>query len=367
MGSSTGTGTGGGTGSSTGTGTGGSGGGAPGSTEVAVVSTYLGGLHAFTLEPQSGALTEVVGSPFDPGAHLYSVARHPEGTFAYAVDIDAQELSAYRIAPGTGALTPVAGSPFPTDGGPVTVAVDPKGRFVYVGTDISIDVYSIDATDGTLSRTQESPFAIPGAAFIAPDPSGSFVYVSWSGLGGIGAYTVDPTSGALSEIAGSPFGATAAHGGALVFHPNGKFVYSARFGSNGYAIDPASGALSSVPGSKFDDAAGSDPNAIDLAMTPDGKFAYAIASSTHAVLAYAIDGTTGALTPKTGFSFAGGLPYSVAVEPGGKFAYVCNDGGDIAAFSIDPAQGSLTPVASASFPLAGLQPQIAITLSKSAP
>jgi Lactonase, 7-bladed beta-propeller len=63
------------------------------------------------------------------------------------------------------------------------------------------------------------------------------------------------------------------------------------------------------------------------------------------VSGYAIDPTTGALTPIKGSPFAAGiLPTSVAVDPTGKFAYVANSNSNtVSAYSIG-ADGSLTPV-----------------------
>jgi 6-phosphogluconolactonase len=348
--------------SSASAGTGGTGaGGAPDALEVAVVSTYLGGLFAFTIDPTNGALDPVANSPVDAGGHLYSVAIHPKGTFVYTVDNEADVLLAYRITPITGVLEPV-GAPLPTDGAPITVAVDPKGRFVYVGTSTSIDVFTIDPTDGALSLPEGASFAIPGAAFIAPDPSGAFVYVSWTGAGGMGVYGVEPASGALSAIPGSPLFPDAIHGGAVVFHPSGSFLYNARGGSNGYATLPGGG-LTLVPGPSFDASAGADPNAIDLAITPKGQFAYAVASSTGKVFSYAIDPTHGGLTP--GAVATGALPYSAAVEPSGRFLYVANDGGTLSTFPIHPTNGSL--MSPTSTRLGGLQPQIAIALTPNSP
>jgi len=41
-------------------------------------------------------------------------------------------VSGYTINPATGALTAIAGSPFAAGIEPIAIAVDPKGKFVYV-------------------------------------------------------------------------------------------------------------------------------------------------------------------------------------------------------------------------------------------
>ncbi len=42
------------------------------------------------------------------------------------------DVSAYAVDPASGALTPIAGSPFAAGNGPDSIAVDPTGRFAYV-------------------------------------------------------------------------------------------------------------------------------------------------------------------------------------------------------------------------------------------
>jgi DNA-binding beta-propeller fold protein YncE len=54
---------------------------------------------------------------------------------------------------------------------------------------------------------------------------------------------------------------------------------------------------------------------------------------------YTIDSTTGALTAISGSPFPDGIgtsPYSLAVDPTGKFAYVANNGGGVSGYTIAP-------------------------------
>jgi 6-phosphogluconolactonase len=60
---------------------------------------------------------------------------------------------------------------------------------------------------------------------------------------------------------------------------------------------------------------------------------------------YTINATTGALT-STGTIAAGQSPTSIAIHPSGNFAYVTNSmSNDISIYSIDPATGALTLIA----------------------
>src|SRR5271154_4472167 len=73
--------------------------------------------------------------------------------FAYLADAPDNQVIAVTIDPNTGALSAVTGSPFSTTAGPVAVAVDPAGRFAYVADRDSdqIAAFTIDATSGALT------------------------------------------------------------------------------------------------------------------------------------------------------------------------------------------------------------------------
>ena len=65
-----------------------------------------------------------------------------------------RNVSAYTINPGSGALTAVSGSPFAAGNAPNSVIVDPTGNFVYVANGGSNDVsgYTVDASRGVDGR-----------------------------------------------------------------------------------------------------------------------------------------------------------------------------------------------------------------------
>ena len=81
--------------------------------------------------------------------------------FAYVANLGGNTVSAYSINPTTGALTPVTGSPFTTGIFPDAVTVNTTGTFAYVANsgDATVSAYSIDATTGALTPVAGSPFA----------------------------------------------------------------------------------------------------------------------------------------------------------------------------------------------------------------
>jgi 6-phosphogluconolactonase len=93
---------------------------------------------------------------------LASLAAPLHAQFAYVTD--GYEVLGYRIDSVTGALTQVVGSPFTAGFYPISVAVDPSGKFVYVTLpNGGIFGLKIDASTGALTPIPGSPFAAQGA------------------------------------------------------------------------------------------------------------------------------------------------------------------------------------------------------------
>jgi len=185
-----------------------------------------------------------------------------------------------------------------------------------------------------------------------------FSYVANAVDSTVSAYTVDATSGALAAVGAPVETGTSPH--AIVGTQDRRFLFVGNEGSNdisAFAVNSASGALVAVPGSPF--AAGADPKALALLGTyPLGPYLYVANAGSDTVSAFAVDSSTGSLTPLSPATFATGKgPSSIEVDPTGRFLYVANNGGsnDISVFSVDLSTGLLTPVAGSPFP-AGASP-----------
>jgi 6-phosphogluconolactonase len=142
----------------------------------------------------------------------------------------------------------------------------------------------------------------------------------------------------------------------IAVDPAGKFAYVANIGCydgagsyvSMYTINPATGTLASIG----PPASSQDFNANSVTVDPFGKFVYVANTGDYfdgydgSIITYAINATTGALAPIGVISGnCPGLcvPFSVVVEPSGKFAYVPN-GDDVTIYSIDPTTGALTSI-----------------------
>lgn len=132
-------------------------------------------LYGFDVGATSGALEALEGSPFstDIGSDAFAVnlAVEPRGEYLYTTAFTTtRHVSGYAIEPNSGALAPVPGSPLQAPS-PYSVAVDLLGHFVYVGNDTGeLSIFSLDRADGSLKELRESPLPIGG-----PQPQFSFV------------------------------------------------------------------------------------------------------------------------------------------------------------------------------------------------
>ena len=329
--------------------------------EILVVATYLGGISSLRIDPTSGGLTPVTSS-LDSGGQLYGVVAHPSGDFVYAADLRGR-IYGYRVNRADGSLAALANLPLMIGGQAIMPAIDPQGRFLYVTNsgDNSLYAYHIAADSGALTPVMNSPFVLDAnPTSVCFHPSGAFAYVSSAALstttqGGIRVFSV-ATSGVPGEIAGSPF-ATAVFGGALAVHPNGNFLFDSSFGVHVLAIDPTTRGVHELSDSPRSGAQ-SDNQAVDLAVDPLAQYFYA-SSNQGTVTAYRLDSTTAAFGAVEGSPYnLTGMPYSVAIDPTGRFAYVGNDDADeLWAFAIERTSGKLQSIG-APVTVHGLQPEM---------
>jgi 6-phosphogluconolactonase len=309
-------------------------------------------------------------SPFSglpPGGEggRFALAVHPSGEFLYATDASSS-VAGFTVDATTGALAPLTPTPFPVGPAPTAVAVDPTGRFLYIthasGDDVLPDLvagFTVDATTGVLTPIAGSPFAVGnGPVALAIDPRGRFLYVANSGSNNVSGFVIDEATGALTATPGSPV-TVGDNPISLAVDPAGELLYIASLefeddGSiSGFRIDATTGALSAIPGSPFAIPRGAQAIAID----PSSRFVYVTHIFSNDVSRYAIDATTGTLTPGIPVTTRDG-PLAMLLTRGTgpvtfipRFIYAANaDSNDVSGQSIDPETGALSPVSDTSFP-----------------
>jgi YD repeat-containing protein len=297
-------------------------------------------ISAFTVDPSTGTLTEVSGSPFVISSSLQSISVDTTGQYLYGPGYPA--VLGFGIG-GTGALTLLANSPFAV-GASGKIVFDPSGHFAYTPGGNGIQELGTDSSAGTLS---DLPGGAPVGGSSLAISSGSapityvpqFAYVMSAGGTGandISGYSIDPVLGALTPMSGSPF-AEGYSPVAATIDPSGLSLYVANTCSDptctqangsvsGYTIDPNLGGLTAAFGSPF--AAGVSPVSISLqAPGPyaQGSTEYAyVPSQNGQVYEYSVTPSTGVLTAfatsPAGIGLSGVI--ATAVDPTGSFLYV---------------------------------------------
>jgi 6-phosphogluconolactonase (cycloisomerase 2 family) len=224
------------------------------------------------------------------------------------------------------------------------------GKFAYVANngDGTISAYTIVATTGAL-QSAAGPIAdgtAPAAVSLAPN--GKWAYsASDNGLH-IYAFAINQTTGALSAI-GSPVSTGFTTGMAfpdIAVDAASAHLYIASAGDGkvaGFAIDQSTGALTPLAGSPYP--AGAGASAIP-AFSPNGKYLYVMDSTANAVSGYTI-GSDGSLAPMASTFATGQDPTWISFTPDGKWAYVSDSSGadELSLFSVNATTGALTALA----------------------
>jgi len=321
-------------------------------------------VSAFSVDA-NGALTPIAGSPFATGGSgvgggFFAANRATIATvrkFLFVANEQTNNISVFSIDPATGALTSVPGSPFPTGGASgsgISLGVTPDNQFLFASSSGSsnITVFSI-AANGTLTSIAGSPFAaggLPDGIKVSPD--GRFLAVALISPDAVGVFTI-ASNGALTAVPGSPFPAAAIGGVAGVdINCAGSLLFGGEATLVGTNIDVFSigsnGALTPIPGSPFNNqGTGNNSNVVVLSPSDEHLFVSNQVSSTITVFNVASDGTL-SLIPDSPFADPGGLPTVMATNEAGTLLYVYTSGGAVSVFRI-AADGKLTLVPGSPF------------------
>jgi 6-phosphogluconolactonase (cycloisomerase 2 family) len=255
------------------------------------------------------------------------------------------DVSAFTIDPLTGALSSVSGSPFLTDIGPSAVVVDTTGQFVYVSNGASKDVSRM-LLDSTGSLTLQGQFstATSATASLAITPSDAFLYTVGHGTAAAGTiygFAVDATSGSLTGVSTQPFAFTNPQL-AVAIDPTSHLVFSAADPHFLYVNSiAADGTLSETLSSGASTAEGATGVAVWPKGGAAGGYVYTTDQVANSVSVFSYDsqGVVTALTPAA----AGHGTMGIAMDPAGKFLYVTNFAdGTLSAYAIDAQTGELT-------------------------
>jgi 6-phosphogluconolactonase len=223
----------------------------------------------------------------------------------------------------------------------------------YVGTSgpgaLGVLRCSIDSESGRLSEPTVVARA-KGASFQALSPDGRVLYsVVESQPGRVGAYRLKDGEAELINEEDSK-GAGPCH---VWVDGVGRNLLVANYGSGSVACLPIRADGSLAPASSFAQHSGSGPDvnrqtgphAHGVYVDRADRYVYVPDLGTDDVFIYRLDSGAGKLVPnepRSGRVRAGGGPRHLALHPGGRFVYVCNEMGlTVTAFEVESESGAL--------------------------
>jgi 6-phosphogluconolactonase (cycloisomerase 2 family) len=300
-----------------------------------------GTVSGFSVNPATGKLTKIKGSPFAAGLGPGPLAHSPNGRFLY-LTVSEQgeggpcgnnfaELISYGVEPTTGSLSQLDSVTMP-DYCPSDIVVDKSGRFVYVALidfgDVKVGAIAVyESKAGMLTPVNGFPFLSPIEVPFGQQPAIGTLALSHDGKV---LYASDPNdpAGILIFDRGTNTGAVAFRAtfnsgtefGAMAITPSGKFLLAAApYGSGVYEYSIGSDdSLVTGSGSPFASPEASLVNAIRF--SPNGRFA--VIAETGGITVQRENPKNGGLSLVSGSPFGGGLPPAVTFDPSGIFVYV---------------------------------------------
>ena len=288
----------------------------------------------------------------------FSARAASAGGVVYAlnqVNGGSNQIYGFRIDAATGALIPLAGFPVASGGigGLESFAEHMAYRngllFVVNAGSSSLSVFFVNTLTGNLTPAPFSPIALSGdLGCVAAAPNGAAVVVGSNGSDGLdpGLWSLVITSSTATVAAGSPAPTAGPNPFSCAFSRDGLYAYTGgNVGSviDGFAVNPSTGVLTPLAGSPFDTTAA---NPVGYATDSTGRF---FASNPFESTVRAFTSSSGALTAVTANPFFSGLSQGIhgIVHPSGFYMVADRLGDQVGVYRI-AGSGSATTLTAVS-------------------
>ncbi len=277
-------------------------------------------LHAYSVDPGSGALTPLAVSPLAASCPYISLDQ--TGRFLFGASYHAHLISVNAV----GADGRVGAAPLqviPVGRNAHSIRVDQSNRYVYVPTLGSDQIFqfAFDANSGRLSSNTPAVAQMQpgtGPRHFVTSADNRFLYALSELLGAVTIFSLDADTGLLAEI-----------GAASGLAPDTKLVPG--------APRVAVGVVDTAPPRNRDH----DIWAADIHLRPDGKFLYISERTGSTLGAFSVNAHTGKLA-YLGSTPTERQPRGFAIDPTGSFLVACGEQSDtISVYAIDAASGAL--------------------------
>lgn len=320
------------------------------------------GIYLYRINLASGKLEKLSSTPGISNPAFLAI--DPAKRFLYAVNESGEflgkkggGLTAFTIDQNTGALTKL--NEVTSPGVPCHLSVHPSGKAVlaanYGGGNVVIYPVKKDGSLGEVSdvaqhtgkgadpRRQEGPHA----HCVILDATGQYAFAPDLGIDRVMIYKVDAAKAKLKPTGFATLkpGAGPRH---FAFHPTYDFAYvisELNSTMTAFRYNQSKGALtelqtlSTLPNGYRDTS-----YCADVHVHPSGKFLYGSNRGHNSIVIYSIDDKTGKLALIGHESTRGNWPRNFGIDPTGQFLLVGNQNSNsIATFKIDEQTGKLSP------------------------
>jgi 6-phosphogluconolactonase len=320
---------------------------APRRTVVYVANADSRDITVLALDGASGALAEL--ERFAAGGAVMPLATGPDRRVLYAsIRSEPYRVLSLAIDPASGRLAEIGSTPLPASS--CWISTDLSGRFLLSASyGSSLVALSPIGPGGVVGAAQQVVATEANAHSIRTDPgSNRFAFVACLGGGVVRQMRFDPAGGQLADNDPPAWRARAGAGPRhFTFHPRLAIAYLLNeldASLDVIAFDRERGLLGAAlqtvsllpPG--FDAGA---PWAAELKLTPDARFLYASERRSSTLAAFAVDPARGTLTPLA-TTPTEAEPRGFAITPDGRFLFAVGQASHrLGRYAIDGASGAL--------------------------
>ena len=220
-------------------------------------------IYTYAIDASDGSLARVGASPCGAGIWLCtSLAVHPGGSYLYVVASEGVDtVGGFSIDGETGELTELAGAPYATGNSvpniPAKLAFDRSGSFLYVGSHdgsgFAIAGFAV-GSDGTLALLPDSPFGSDGTGvhhLVLHRATNRLFAGATGSLDNLRVFDIAP-NGALTESAVSPVRAGGYYPTGLAIDSQQRYLAAPNVNDGDVRVFAiADGTVAEVPGSPF--------------------------------------------------------------------------------------------------------------------
>ncbi|HEY6548272.1 MAG TPA: lactonase family protein [Vicinamibacteria bacterium] len=333
-----------------------------------LVGTYTDGdsrgIYRLRFDEETGRL-DGLGLAAETASPSF-LAVDPQGRFLFAVNENDKVapgsggVSSFAIEAKTGALRFLSQQP---SGGawPCHLVLDQTGRYLFVanygGSATLLPVSAEGQLSPVVARVDpkgQGPHARQKGSHahgVYLDATNRRLFVPDLGLDQVLVYAFDAAAAKLTPET-PPFAAVAPGAGPrhLAWSPDFRFLHAVNELDSTvttFAWDPAAGleprgVVKTLP----DDFRGESYTA-EIAVHPNGRFAYVSNRGHDSLAVFAVDSSSGALRRTAVVPVGGKKPRHFAISPSGRFLLAAHqESNTISVFRLDPSTGSLTAVGS---------------------